>query len=159
MNEPRRISPPKEYERSIIDKLIEAGLFETKQSAMMFAAALGRRFVGRRTLTSRGDGIRWHIFEKTNDEAFVNALALVEKKDVQVLNPEAENGEDVQEIFEEYAAGGFQYLKQHVIDAPGDFLENALNIVQQCLIAEQQSPVGLEGLDGNALELLGDLDG
>ncbi|MFN9605053.1 MAG: hypothetical protein ACK6A7_16620, partial [Planctomycetota bacterium] len=66
---------------------------------------------------------------------------------------------DVQEVFEEYAAGGFQYLKQHVIDAPGDFLENALNIVQQFLLTQQPALPGLEGLDGGALELLGDLDG
>lgn len=158
MTEPRRISPPKEYERSIIDKLVEAGLFETKQAAMMFAAALGKRYVGRKSITTRGDGIRWHIFEKANDEAFVNALALAEKNDVQILNPESDNGEDVQEIFEEYAAGGFAYLKQHVVDAPGDFLENALSIVQQYLLTQQPTPPGLEGLDSGALELLGDLD-
>jgi DNA sulfur modification protein DndD len=60
--------------------------------------------------------------------------------------------------FEEYAAGGFQYLKQHVIDEPGDLLENALAIVQQSQAALQPAPPGLEGLDSSALELLGDLD-
>lgn len=158
MIEPRRISPPKEYERSIIDKLVDAGLFETKQAAMMFAAALGKRYVGRKSISTRGDGIRWHIFEKANDEAFVNALALSEKNDVQVLNPEADTGGDVQEVFEEYAAGGFAYLKQHVIDTPGDFLENALSIIQQYLLTQQATPVGLEGLDSGTLELLGELD-
>lgn len=159
MNEPRRISPPKEYEKPIIDKLVDANLFETKQAVMMFAAALGKRYVGRKPLSARGDGIRWHIFEKASDDAFVNAIALVEKNDVHVLDPESGNGEDVQTIFEEYAAGGFQYLKQHIVDAPGDFLENALSIVQQFLLTQQPTSPGLEGLDGNALELFGGLDG
>ncbi len=157
MSEPRRIRPPKEYEK-LIDKLVDDGVFETKQAAMMFAAALGKRFTGRKPLGSPGEGIRWHIFEKVGDEAFVNSLALAEKKDINVLDPEIGGGEDVQTIFEEYAAGGFQYMKQHVVDATGDFLENALAIIQQHQVGQQPSPAGLEGLDRSALELLGDLD-
>ncbi|MBV9125736.1 MAG: DNA phosphorothioation-associated protein 4 [Planctomycetes bacterium] len=157
MSEPRRIRPPKEFER-LIDKLVDAGIFETKQAAMMFAAALGKRFTGRKPLGSPGEGIRWHIFEKAGDEAFVNSLALAEKEDINVLDPDAGEGEDVQTIFEEYAAGGFQYLKQHVAEATGDFLNNALAIIQQYQTAQQPSPPGLEGLDSSALELLGDLD-
>ncbi len=157
MSEPRRIRPPKEYER-LMDKLVDSGVFETKQAVMMFAAALGKRFTGRKPLGPPGEGIRWHIFEKGGDEAFVNSLALAEKGDINVLDPELGEGEDVQTIFEEYAAGGFAYLKQHVIDAPGDLLENALAIFLQCQVTQQPAPVGLEGLDSSTLELLGDLD-
>ena len=114
MTEPRRICPPKEHEH-LIDKLVDGGIFETKQAAMMFAAALGKRFTGRKPRGSPGDGIRWYIFEKAGDEAFVNSLALAEQKDIKVLDPDVGEGEDVQAIFEEYAAGGFQYLKQHVM--------------------------------------------
>ncbi len=56
---------------------------------MMFAAALGKRFAGRKPLGSPGEGIRWHIFEKAGDEAFVNSLALAEKGSIDVLDPEA----------------------------------------------------------------------
>ena len=156
MTEPRRISPPKEYEK-IIDKLVDNGVFETKQATMMFAAALGKRFTGRQPRGSPGDGIRWYIFEKAGDEAFVNSLAIAEKGDIKVLDPELGDGEDVQAIFEEYAAGGFQYLKQHVIDAPGDLLElrSALSSRSSGAAAE---PSELEGLDSCTLELLGDLD-
>jgi dnd system-associated protein 4 len=158
MSEPRRIRPPKECER-MIDKLVDAGVFETKQAAMMFAAALGKRFTGRKPLGTPGEGIRWHIFEKGGDEAFVNSLALAEMEDISVLDPDAGAGDEVQTIFEEYAAGGFQYLKTHVVEATGDYLENALAIIQQYQTARHPSPQGLEGLDNSALELLGDLDG
>jgi len=159
MTEPRRISPPKEYE-TLIDKLADAdkGIFKSKQAVMMFAAALGKRFTGRKPRGSPGNGIRWYIFQEAGDEAFVNSLAISEKNDIKVLDPDLGEGEDVQTIFEEYAAGGFQYLKQHVMDAPGDLLENALAIVQQFQMANQPSPPGLEGLDSSTLELLGDLD-
>jgi hypothetical protein len=43
-------------------------------------------------------------------------------------------------------------------ETPGDLLENALAIVQQCQAARHPAPPGLEGLDSSALELLGDLD-
>lgn len=157
MSEPRRIRPPKEFDK-LIDKLIDGGLFEMKQATMMFAAALGKRFTGRKPLGTPGEGIRWHIFEKGGDEAFVNSLALAEKEDINVLDPDAAEGEDVQTIFEEYATGGFLYLKQQVVDAAGDFLENSLAIIQQYQTAQKPSPQGLEGLDNAALELLGDLD-
>lgn len=157
MSEPRRIRPPKEYEK-LIDKLVDGGLFETKQAVMMFAAALGKRFTGRKPLGVPGEGIRWHIFEKHGDEVFVNALALAEKEDINVLDPDVGEGQDVQTIFEEYASGGLQYLSQHVVDVTGDFLGNALAIVQQYQVGQQPSPAGLEGLDSSALELLGDFD-
>jgi dnd system-associated protein 4 len=120
---------------------VDNGVFETKQAAMMFAAALGKRFTGRKPRGAPGDGIRWYIFEKAGDEAFVNSLALAEKNDIKVLDPDVGEGEDVQAIFEEYAAGGFQYLKQHVVDSPGDLLENALAIVQQFQMSQQPAAV------------------
>lgn len=157
MSEPRRIRPPKEYE-ALMDKLIDGGIFETKQAMMMFAASLGRRFTGPKPLGSPGEGIRWYIFEKAGDDAFVNALALVYKNDINVLDPDGGEGEDVQSIFEQYASGGFQYIKQHVVDAPGDFLYNALAIVQQFQMTQQPSPAGLEGIDRSTLELLGEFE-
>src|SRR5207237_1306166 len=142
----------------LIDKLVDAGVFETKQAAMMFAAAIGKRFTGRKPLGSPGEGIRWHIFEKGGDEAFVYSIEIAEEEDISVLDTDAGEGDADQTIVEEYAAGGFQYLKQHVVEATGDFLENALAIIQQYQTAQQPSPQGLEGLDNSALELLGDLE-
>jgi dnd system-associated protein 4 len=157
MTEPRRIRPPKDYD-GLIDKLVNEGVFETKQAVMMFAAALGRRYTGRKPIGNPGEGIRWYIFEKGSDEAFVNALALAEKRDLAVLDPDSKDSEDVATVFEEFAAGGFQYLKQSVVDPPGDLLENCLAEIQKFRSTQQESPPGLEGLDKSTLELLGDLE-
>ena len=46
---------------------------------MMFAAAIGYRYASRKPLDSGGEGIRWNIFEKNRDDAYINALALAVK--------------------------------------------------------------------------------
>ena len=53
----------------------------------------------------------------------------------------------------------FAYLEQYIRETPGDVLENFLALVQQCRTSQGQTPVGLEGLDRSAPELLGDLEG
>ena len=68
---------------------------------MANAAASGYRYASRKPLDSGGEGIRWNIFEKNRDEAFINALALAVKKDLAVLDPDAAQNEDLATIFEE----------------------------------------------------------
>ncbi len=80
------------------------------------------------------------------------------KKDLAVLDPDAPQNEELATIFEEYAAGGFQYLVQYVRDTPGDVLENFLALIQKYRTAQGETPAGLEGLDRGTLELLGDLE-
>ncbi len=119
MTEPRRIKPPKQYD-AFIETLVNDGVFETKQAVMMFATAVGYRFGSRQKLDSGGEGIRWSVFEKNRDDAFINALALAAKKDLAVLDPDAAQGDELATIFEEYAAGGFDYLERYVKDTPGE---------------------------------------
>ena len=125
---------------------------------MMFAAAVGYRYASRKPLDSGGEGIRWNIFEKNRDDAFINALALAVKKDLAVLDSDAAQNEELATIFEEYAAGGFEYLQQYVKSTSGDVLENFLALIQQYRTSAVQRPAGLEGLDRSTLELLGDLE-
>ena len=80
------------------------------------------------------------------------------KKDLAVLDPDAAQNEELATIFEEYAAGGFEYIEQYVKATPGDVLENSLALVQQYRTSQVERPLGLEGLDRSALELLGDLE-
>ena len=80
------------------------------------------------------------------------------KKNLAVLDPDAAQNEELATIFEEYAAGGLEYLEQYVKATPGDVLENFLALVQQYRTSQVERPPGLEGLDRSALELLGDLE-
>lgn len=119
----RRVAPPRDLE-GLLDELTEQplGLFETKQKALMFASALGKR-LGRRTpVDRRGVGIRVDIFENAHDDGFLNALAVAESGDLRLL------GEDrVEErirIFEEYAHTGLLHIRDR---ADGDRLDSLLN--------------------------------
>ena len=114
----RRIAPPRDME-SLLDELTGQtyNLFDTKQKALMFAAALGKH-IGRRTeIDRKGTGIRWDIFENANDDGFINALAIAEKGELQILAPE--RVDERARIFEEYAHTGLKEIKRRCFDSPG----------------------------------------
>src|SRR5689334_21177039 len=101
-----RISPPRELEEKLeqlTSPLVrgEPPLFETKQKALMFAAALGRRRSERLPLERKGSAIRFDIFQREADDGYIDALAIATISDLRVLG-EARSDERVQ-IFEEYA--------------------------------------------------------
>jgi dnd system-associated protein 4 len=129
----RIIRQPKNHEK-LIETLTTQGLFENKQALMMFAAAVGWRFVGKRqTEYLPGESIPWHIFEANNDDAFINALAIAETNAIDILESvDAEETEDIPvQIFEGYAVSGFEYIEQQCINVPGDVLENLLALILQ----------------------------
>jgi hypothetical protein len=69
--------------------------------------------------------------------------------------PERRIGDDLRGI----CGRRFEYLQQYVKATPGDVLENFLGLLQQYRTSQVERPLGLEGLDRIALELLGDLEG
>jgi len=155
MQEYRRPRSPYQYE-ALIDELVDESIFETKAAAMLFAAALGRKFSERKPVDKKGTDVRWGPFGEEG-LAFVNALALAESGDVAGLDP-LQDGVDVVTIFEEYVNAGFEYLDQNVLRRPGEQLENLLGVLQDARLSSRDVPSGLEGFDPSALQLLGDLD-
>lgn len=151
----RRPRAPYQYE-SLIDDLVDEDIFETKAAAMLFAAALGRKYSERKPIEKKGTDVRWSPFGEEG-LAFVNALALAESNDVAGLDPQKDDV-DVVTIFEEYMNGGFEYLEQTVLRRPGERLENLLAVLQEARLSSGDVPSGLEGFDPSALQLLGDLD-
>lgn len=114
-----RVRPPRELE-AVLDELKDAGVFETKQKGMMFAAALGfLKHKGERPeLPAMGEGIRLEYFRSTNDEPFIDALAVAEVGDLEIL-AEARKNERL-EIFERYAYWGLHEIKASLAAAPSD---------------------------------------
>ena len=157
MTEDRRIRPPAKHEK-LIDELTNEGLFQTKAAAMMFAAALGHRFTGRKPVDKPGNGVRWHIFDNNQDAAFVYAIAMSDVDSLSALDPTQSDFDDPTAVFEEYIAGGFDYLESNLLKRPGSRLDNLLAIIQEARIAQHESPAGLEGIDSSTLRLLGDFD-
>lgn len=153
MGEDRRLRPPEEHEK-LLDRLTKdkEGFFETKHAALMFAAALGFYRQEHRPLVKGGEGIRWQIFERNQDSAFIWALAISVKDNIGVL--EGENNDPVAEIFEQYAAGGLDVLQRTFAQA-GETLDTLLLLLAEARRAPTEAQVGLEGLSTPALDILG----
>lgn len=153
-----RVAPPKGLEDDL-EKLVVAdpqgkhALFETKQKALMFAAALARwRDAERRTVERKGTAIRYDIFQRALDDGYVDALAIsAHGNDLKVLAPERD--EDRITVFEQYAQSGLEEMIDR-FNRPGDPLEAMLALVEE---ARAEPAAGLEGIDQGALrKLLGD---
>lgn len=149
----RRVAPPRGYEKDL-DRLTEpdpAGivLFETKQKALMFAAALGRARGKRTELEGKGTAIRYDVFQKEMDDGFINALAVAEEKDLKALS---EENEDVKvTAFEEYAHTGLIEIVEKCFNKTGDPLEVLVNLTDEM---RATTPKDLDGLDPGILEKL-----
>lgn len=128
-------------------------LFETKQKALMFAAALGFYRQHRSQLHARdaGTAIRFDIFEKNLDDGFVACIAVATRNELGVLSQQCE--EDLAVIFEEYASAGLAEIQAKILGRP----EPLQALV--ALMGDARNPIsteGLEGLDAGILvELLG----
>lgn len=153
-----RVAPPKALEDDL-EKLVVADpqgkhpLFETKQKALMFAAALARwRDVQRRTVDRKGIAIRYDIFQRALDDGYVDALAIAaHENDLKVLAPDRD--EDRITVFEQYAQAGLEEMIDR-FNRPGDPLEAMLALVEE---ARAEPTDGLEGIDAGALrKLLGE---
>jgi dnd system-associated protein 4 len=132
----RRIAPPGGAElRGILDKLTnpqpgyDFPFFETKQKAIMFAAALGRHLGTRKPIESRdsASAIRFDIFQKAVDDGFISALAIAEKNSLTALNESSE--EQMVTVFEEYAHSGLAELRRRCFESGTDILEAILELV------------------------------
>ena len=154
MIDDRRLRPAERYEKTL-DAITSGHPFDTKQAAMMFAAALGRSLPKREELGKAGEGVRWQVFERSQDAAFVYALGLSENKAIDVLSSDKE--EELVQIFEEYVAAGLQHIQEHYLDRPGDILDNILLLLADARRVDTAAVPGLEGLSTADLSLLGGL--
>lgn len=150
-----RIAPPKALEDEL-EKLVVADpqgkhpLFETKQKALMFAAALGRwRERNRESVDRKGTAIRYDIFQRALDDGYVDALAIAATGgDLKVLAPERDDERVT--IFEEYAQAGLEEMIER-FNRMGDPLEAMLALVDE---ARTEPTQGLGGIDQDALRKL-----
>ncbi len=136
----RRIAPPRDLE-DVLDELTDEGLFETKQKALMFAAALGRHRGKRTPVERRGVAIRYDVFGNELDDGYINALAVAEGPDLRVLGHE--KAEERIRIFEEYAHTGLAEMKRRVMQ-PGSALDALLRLAYDAAHSESGEVVGID---------------
>lgn len=149
-----RIAPPRGLEEELERFTTPAAegeppLFETKQKAMMFAAALGRRRGERTPLDRKGVAIRYDVFQRVLDDGYIDALAIAVTEELRVLAPE--RADERVEIFEEYAHTGLKEMVQRCFGRSGDPLEELLAIADE---SRAEPTEGLGGMDPSILKKL-----
>jgi dnd system-associated protein 4 len=136
----RRIAPPRDFE-DVLDQLIDTGLFETKQKALMFAAGLGHHLKKRSPIDRRGVAIRYDIFTNVLDDGYINALAVADEQDLKLLANE--RVEEKITIFEEYAHSGLAEMKRRLLQ-PGDALDTLLKLAYDAVHSGGSEVAGID---------------
>lgn len=103
--------------------------FPTIKSLQCFAAVLGFDQKRRKKLDrSNVENIEWHTFNNDNLTHYIYLIALAESSDINVLkfdiekpdNASNQECENMMEIFEEYANGGFEIIRGWLNKSPAD---------------------------------------
>lgn len=146
-----RISPPADYE-SLLDQLTESSsplsggrdfpLFDTKQKALMFAAALGRHLDRRQPLDKKGTAIRYDIFQRALDDEFISALSVADEGTLEILDPN--RSDERIRIFEEYAHAGLAEIKSRCVDQDGDPLQLLAQLIEEAQVVDSDEVTGID---------------
>lgn len=109
MNKGYRVRRPEQFDELLnLLKDKEDGVFSTLKSALVFSAAVGYKQNKRLPFSKTGEPISYNLFNEHQDQPFMYALALIEYDDVSYL--QEDKFLEAMKTFEEYAAGGLQYL-------------------------------------------------
>jgi len=116
----RRIKRPKNQEeryKTLIDSE-EFGLFSTYKDIFMASGTIGFMEQKKIEFSSSAEGIPWSVFSLETDETIINAIALSETGEISILKDDSDAIDKKIQIFEEYAAGGFEILYKLLTDNP-----------------------------------------
>ncbi|HLO47836.1 MAG TPA: DNA phosphorothioation-associated protein 4 [Kamptonema sp.] len=108
----------------------KTGPFQTYADAIVFAAALGSKRKKRlpiKEVSKKEPGpIGLEIFVSRGYDSAMKLIAIAETKDTKILSPNDETSEEQRlTIFEEYANGGLEILREELRGA-GDYLDQLL---------------------------------
>ena len=104
-----RVRRPKKYDALLnLLKDKDDGVFATLKSALVFSASIGFKQKIKLEFSDSSEPIAFTLFDDYKDQPFIYSLALTEYDDVSYLR-EDKFLETIR-LFEEYAAGGLQYL-------------------------------------------------
>ena len=123
----------KEIYDPLVDSKSDYQVFSKYRDLFLLAACIGYKEKKKVKMTGnvsdRGE-LHWEMFERDNtDLATINAIALSEISDINVILDNEEMLDRKIKIIEEYANGGIQIIKEKVLDMPGDPLDNLINYI------------------------------
>ncbi|HEY3364928.1 MAG TPA: DNA phosphorothioation-associated protein 4 [Symbiobacteriaceae bacterium] len=144
---PRRVRRPKDQDA--VYKALKEGepaVFETYKDILMMAACVGFKLDKRVPFEQTAEQIEWDVFSGRTDLPIINAIALKETGDVNILLEDDETFDRKFVILEEYANGGFEELKRRLLDSPGDALDNLIALIYEQKKADSTDAESLENM-------------
>ncbi|MCC2345189.1 DNA phosphorothioation-associated protein 4 [Bacillus anthracis] len=129
----RRIRRPKDQEemyKVLTDRDELGGIFSSFKDIFMLAGIVGFMNKKRKTFTSSLEQIHWNVFNSETDETVINAVALAETRDLTIINTDDEAFDRKITIYEEYAAGGLEYLYDKIMENPRYALDNYFDFLK-----------------------------
>lgn len=123
---PRRVRRPKEKEE-ILTTLIEEGPFTTFREVLIFAASLGMTSGHRVGFDQTSEPIPWEVFGSSANEATIDMIAAATNDEPDILADD--RIDDRLEIFEEYANGGLEIIRERLAGDARPPLDVILEII------------------------------
>lgn len=117
MRNDNRVRVPKQHQE-FIQKLIDndegTGPFQTQADVLAFAAAIGAQYAQVEPFDEHNEPIRQEVFDRAGYDTLINLLSIHNSEDPIVLaNTKEKEGERIT-IFENYANGGLNWLKNEL---------------------------------------------
>jgi dnd system-associated protein 4 len=128
---------PKDKEL-LFSRLLEEGVFETYRDVMVFGAALGFARNRSESFEQSAEPIAWNVFSGAGHEALVNMIAGVSKGDLNILSDD--RFDERLTIFEDYANGGLNALKEVLSRSTTPALDIVLDLIAEMEKPPQESP-------------------
>jgi dnd system-associated protein 4 len=121
-----RVRRPVEYEL-MLNELRDKGVFKTYKDALIFSASLGKARNKRVEFTKSSEPINLSIFSLDDDKMVLNSIAVDEDSDPYLLSDDREDEKIL--IFEEYACGGLEILKNEIYDLKLDWEKSLISMI------------------------------
>ena len=95
-------------------------IFETNKDLIKFAAMVGCKFERTEKPDTNAKAIPLRIFESTRDEELIFLVAMMERKDANILRKDKyqDNENEAVKIFEAYANGGLAQIQEWLDEGP-----------------------------------------
>lgn len=123
---PRRVRRPKDKEELLTTLVDDDGPFTTFREALVFAAALGVASQRRVPFDQTSEAIPWEVFGNTAAPT-MDMIAAVTSDEIDILADD--RIDDRMTIFEEYANGGLEVIRERLANDPRPALDVVLDIV------------------------------
>lgn len=141
---PPRIRRPKDKEE-LFDRLTskdERGPFGSTVDVMFFSAAIGAHFQREEEFEESMEPMVFELFQKSMEhEAFFDLIGIYHTDGVEILSDEREDAKV--EIFERYANGGLDLIRERLASSSGDPFDVVMRLMAE---AHSEREPGDDGL-------------